>query len=376
MHSVIAFASATPIAVVHRFTPALSPRTPLPRHVCLPSSARVRWHAVAGGAPTTPPRDDDDDTDESANPMGGSSGEESAASPLPGSGPFGTVSDTVSSPRSDDGSRDAEFDLEESASADTEPPNELFNFVKSVPPPELVQKFTQSAPPVVQNAIRETLVSMLGSLPPMAFSTTVSTMSSNLVQLFHSSLVTGYMFRNASYRLELTRSIDWSGLRALPSSPEAQPEIRGGVAFFKQDDGSTIEVPVEKYIGELRDTVNNLQGELQRERKGGNELLSFISTMEKDAIDALTKNAGDEVVDAMKKVCEFVTKTQGINAEANNLIEASAPELGQLLFYLMVSGFFLREAEVHLDLQRKLGGDGSSLNNLLEGDNDSQPNSS
>lgn len=269
--------------------------------------------------------------------------------------------------RSDDGSRDSEFNLDLSAPAEPEEQNELFKFVKQVPPPELVKKFTETAPPLVQNAIRETLVSMLGSLPPMAFSTAVSTMSSNLVQLFHSSLVTGYMFRNATYRLELTRSLDWSGLRALPSSDVDHPEIKGGVAVFKQKDGSTVEIPVEEYISELRQTVDNLQGELQRERKGGNELLSFIATMEKENIEALTKNAGDEVVDAMKKVVLAVTKSQGINTEKDSLVHASAPDLGQLLFYLMVSGFFLREAEVHLDLQRKIGGDGSSLKNLLGG---------
>ena len=67
----------------------------------------------------------------------------------------------------------------------------------------------------------------------------------------------------------------------------------------------------------------------------------------------------------MKKVCEAVTKAQGINTEQESVVQASAPELGQLLFYLMVSGFFLREAEVHLDLQRKIGGE-SNLKNLLE----------
>lgn len=218
----------------------------------------------------------------------------------------------------------------------------------------------------MQRAIRETLVSMLGSLPPLAFSTTVSTMSSNLVQLFHSSLVTGYMFRNATYRFELTRSLDWASTKALPAS-EVNPEIKGGVAIFKQGDGSTVEVPVDQYVDELRSTVQNLQGELHRERKGGNELLTFLSTMEKENIEALTKNAGKEVVDAMKKVVEVVTKAQGIDTKQEAVVQASTPELGQLLFYLMVSGFFLREAEVRLDLKRQLGGESPNLNSLLEG---------
>lgn len=322
-----AFTNFSPISATSRWAPESLLTSPLrPRFFqTLRNTRSARFYATASPPPTPPPSDPD---------------------------------------RSDDGSRDSEFNLE--PLQDTEDPNQLFQFVKSVPPPELVKKFTESAPPVVQNAIRETLVSMLGSLPPMAFSMNVTTMSSNLVQLFHSSLVTGYMFRNATYRLELTRSLDWSGLKALPGKEET-PEIKGGVAIFKQGDGSTVEVPVEQYIDELRDTVRTLQGELQRERKGGNELLSFIATMEKSSLEALTKNAGEEVVDAMKKVVDAVTKSQGINPSQESFIQTAAPELGQLLFYLMVSGFFLREAEVHLDLQRKLGGDGSSLNNLLGG---------
>lgn len=326
---------------------SISPRR---RHVPVAQTHRPArwgrtWYAVAG---TPPPADSSSNTDR--NDDGSNTGRND---------------DVSNTGRSDDGSRDAEFNVEPSV----EETNELFQFVKQVPPPELVKRFTASAPPVVQNAIRETLVSMLGSLPPMAFSTNVSTMSSNLVQLFHSSLVTGYMFKNATYRMELTRSLDWSGLKALPST-EDKPKIEGGVAVFKQGDGSTVEVPVEEYIEELRDTVQNLKNELQRERKGGNELLSFISTMEKESLQALTKNAGEEVVDAMKKVCDVVTKAQGIDTENEAVVQASAPELGQLLFYLMVSGFFLREAEVHLDLQRKIGGDVSGLNNLLGGGED------
>lgn len=361
------------------FVASRSPLTPRRKLVSLVAK-QARWTCAAGppspsSSPSNPEEDDDDDdsSDAPSNPPGTPGDSSTPQSPLAPSFFAAVTQQPGDSPaRSDDGTRDSEFDLDASSSA--EPPkeeNELFNFVKSISPPELVQRFTQSAPPLVQNAIRETLVSMLGSLPPLAFSTSVSTMSANLVQLFHSSLVTGYMFRNATYRLELTRSLDLSGLKALPSTGDEQPEIKGGVAVFKQSDGTSVEVPVEQYISELRNTVNSLRSELQRERKGGNELLSFISTMDKESIDALTTNAGDEVVEAMKKVCEFVTKTQGIDVEKNTLVEASAPELGQLLFYLMVSGFFLREAEVRLDLQRQLGGGDAGLKNLLEGGTDS-----
>lgn len=350
--STLPFLSNRPSPALTHHTTFLSRRAQNP--LCH-SRSRARWYAISGIPPPPPPPPSDDNENISSS------------------------NDDIIN-RSDDGSRDAEFNLDltttkDSASAEKEN-NELYKFIQSVPPPELVKRFTESAPPVVQKAIRETLVSILGSLPPLAFYTTVSSMTANLVQLFHSTLITGYMFRNAAYRLELKRTLDWAGLneittnnKALPSSGVptiSDPEIKGGVASFKQADGSTIEVPIEEYIGELKKTVSNLKDELTKERKGGNELLSFVSTMDKDNLEDLTKNAGPEVVEAMKKVVDFVTVSQGIDQKSNSAIEASAAELGQLLFYLMVSGFFLREAEVRLDLQRQLGGE-NSLNNLLEG---------
>lgn len=266
--------------------------------------------------------------------------------------------------RSDDGSRDSEFDV---TGLESDDENELLEFVKSVSPPELVQRFTDAAPPVVQGAIRQTLMRMLGSLPPVAFSTSVETMSQNLVQLFHSCLISGYMFRNAAYRLELTRSLDRSDLPALPVQ-ESIPEISGGTATFKSDDGSTVEVPVEEYVNELRQTVGSLKNELERERRGGNELLSFLSTMEPSNLEALTTNAGEEVIDAMRKVVDAVTVSQGLDQATNKLVQTSSFELGQLLFYLMVNGFFLREAEVRVELQRKLSGEvAPDINKRIEG---------
>jgi Protein of unknown function (DUF760) len=179
--------------------------------------------------------------------------------------------------RSDDGTRDSEFDISDlpmssgSDVAGVEKRNELFEFVKQVPPPELVAKFANAAPSVVQKAIRQTIVAMLGTLPIGAFAPSVKTVSANLVQLFHSSLISGYMFRNAAYRLELTRSLgSISDLPALPGTNQ-EPEIRGGVAIFQSENGTEVTVPVDQYVEELRSQVNTLRDELVRERKGGNE---------------------------------------------------------------------------------------------------------
>lgn len=96
-------------------------------------------------------------------------------------------------------------------------------------------------------------------------------------------------------------------------------------------------------------------------------LLSFISTLDPQNLESLTTNAGEEVVDAMKRVVAAVTRSQGIPEIPDAVVGTSSIELSQLLLYLMVSGFFLREAEVRIELQRSLGGEATiDLKNLLE----------
>jgi Protein of unknown function (DUF760) len=282
--------------------------------------------------------------------------------------------------RSDDGSRDAEFELEDEplGGGGAAEKNELFEFVKTVSPPEMVARFNEAAPSVVQTAIRQTIVSMLGSLPSAAFMPRVTTVSANLVQLFHSALISGYMMRNASYRLELTRNLGGGGGSRLPqlAGAEATPEIIGGEAVFKADDGTEVRIPVSEYVSELRNQVNELRGELARERKGGNELLSYISTLEKESLETLTNNAGPDVVDAMKRVVAEVTMAQEIPPQPDAIVDASSSELGQVLLYLMCCGFTLRETEVRVELQRNLEGKTTRGNNLIEGgkpDPGSQP---
>ncbi|KAK1862652.1 hypothetical protein I4F81_005220 [Pyropia yezoensis] len=172
--------------------------------------------------------------------------------------------------RSDSGSRDSEFLVNDtpapsvssalarlsrlaggSGASSGEPPeesNELVKFVQSVPPPELMRRFKETAPPEVQAAMRQTLTSMLGSLPAHAFQTSVRTATANLVQLMSSLLLSGYLIRNAEYRYGLLQSLtspsrQLSGTGAETSS---KPRIEGGVAVFVHSDGSTSEMPVSE----------------------------------------------------------------------------------------------------------------------------------
>uniref|UniRef100_A0A803NJW5 Uncharacterized protein n=1 Tax=Cannabis sativa TaxID=3483 RepID=A0A803NJW5_CANSA len=104
--------------------------------------------------------------------------------------------------------------------ADSKPPNGalpnsrrelLLEYVKNVQP-EFMEVFVKRAPQQVVDAMRQTVTNMIGTLPPQFFAVTVSTVAENLAQLMYSVMMTGYMFKNAQYRLELQQSLEQAAL--------------------------------------------------------------------------------------------------------------------------------------------------------------------
>lgn len=61
--------------------------------------------------------------------------------------------------------------------------------------------------PQVQDAVRATVLGLLGSLPRHAFETTAISTGDALANLMFQLQMTGYMFKNAEYRLSLKTSM-------------------------------------------------------------------------------------------------------------------------------------------------------------------------
>lgn len=64
----------------------------------------------------------------------------------------------------------------------------------------------------VVDAMRQTITNILGTLVPEFFEVSISAKGEDLAQLMYTIMMSGYMFRNAQYRLELRDSM-------LPSGP-------------------------------------------------------------------------------------------------------------------------------------------------------------
>jgi len=53
------------------------------------------------------------------------------------------------------------------------------------------------------DAMRSAVTNLLGTLPPSFFNVTVSAKQEDMAQVMYSAVMTGYMYRNAQYRIDL-----------------------------------------------------------------------------------------------------------------------------------------------------------------------------
>ena len=215
--------------------------------------------------------------------------------------------------------------------------NPYLAVVAKLSPSDLIRKFTASAHPRVQDAVRSTILGLIGNLPKMAFETTTVTTGERLASLMFQLQMTGYMFKNAEYRLSMSQSLgidvtsNYSPLNEpnskylLPGDEDAEYEDDIPLSFGKvsgkikvsygnnddeENDNQTeglssnlentdqtddnegtsigmdpsskvdennnkmeIEVDAEAYMSELRDQVQNLRDELNEKRMAKEEAI-------------------------------------------------------------------------------------------------------
>ncbi|XP_076931872.1 uncharacterized protein LOC143597172 [Bidens hawaiensis] len=257
-----------------------------------------------------------------------------------------------------------------SQSSDSQQPNGsvknrreiLLEYVKNVQP-ELMELFVKRAPQQVVDAMRQTVTNMVGTLPPQFFAVTVTTVAENLAQLMYSVLMTGYMFRNAQYRLELQQSLEQVALPdtsqekkdAPDYAPGTQKKVTGEVIRWNSASGPE-KIDAIKYIELLEAEVEELNRQVERiSANGSNELLDYLKSLEPQNLKDLTSSAGEDVVVAMNTFIKRLLAVSDPTQMKTSVTETSAPELAKLLYWLMVVGYSIRNIEVRFDMERVLG---------------------
>ncbi|KNA09718.1 hypothetical protein SOVF_150980 [Spinacia oleracea] len=237
----------------------------------------------------------------------------------------------------------------------------LLEYVKNVQP-EIMELFVKRASPQVVDAMRQTVTNMIGSLPPQFFSVTVTTVAENLAQLMYSVMMTGYMFKNAQFRLELQQSIEQAALPepqenkdAPDFAPGTQKKVTGEVIRWNNVSGPE-RIDAVKYIELLEAELEELSRQVARKSTNGqNELLEYMKSLEPQNLKELTSTAGEDVILAMNT---FIKRLMAVSDPAQmktSVSETSATELGKLLYWLMVVGYGIRNIEVRFDMERVLG---------------------
>ena len=289
--------------------------------------------------------------------------------------------------------------------------NPYLEVVSRLSPSDLISKFTSTAHPRVQDAVRSTILGLIGNLPKMAFDTTTVTTGERLASLMFQLQMSGYMFKNAEYRLSLSQSLGMDHLPAVPEgmakngrllegtlSPhhdddedDEEADILGGKVQGKirvkyggsgskrdegedsEDDdddntvsglgGMEVEVDAAAYMSELRDEVAKLKEDLSAIRKSKDDaikkdLLLYIRTMPKEELASLTNTISPEVLAAMKGLVSAVMGGigEGKKIEPDTITEQSGEAMAQLCMWQLVVGYNLRELEVREEMRAALTG--------------------
>ena len=120
-----------------------------------------------------------------------------------------------------------------------------FKKIDTLAPNDMLLKFAKAAPMNVQEAAKSTVMNILGSMPNYALDAVLITTNKKLANLLYQMQITGYMFKNAEYRMSLTRL-----LKGLPKLPSAAVVNQGNVSFNPLESKAFGEIEVLTSTGE------------------------------------------------------------------------------------------------------------------------------
>ena len=270
-------------------------------------------------------------------------------------------------PRSDNGTRDDEFEVEpravsaeerklrEALAAEDAPTaalaksddetNPYYKLVAELSPGEIIGRFAATAPPRVQDAVKQTIMGLLGNAGSFALETATVTTSEKLANLMFQLQMTGYMFKNAEYRLSLSSSLQ--DVPLLEGADDGSlPPVEGQVKVNVM--GEEVSIDADAYMAELREDVETLRKELDLVEEARREL-------PEQQMAALTSEITDDVLDGMKKLVYSIMKGMGTSSvEANTQLQQSGSAMAQLCMWQLAIGYNLRELEVKDLLSKQL----------------------
>jgi hypothetical protein len=215
--------------------------------------------------------------------------------------------------------------------------------------------------------------------------------------------MTGYMFKNAEYRMSMSQSLGM--YRKMTSTllltgddhydddddhgkedPLLSGKIKGKLrirygkkkAWTPRNDGestnegSEIEVDAAAYMSELRSEVSKLRDELISTKEAKEEalrkdLLLYIRTLPAQELKSLTNTMSQDVLVCMKGLVQAVLAGIGDGQIGPDTVtEQSGEAMAQLCMWQLAVGYNLRELEVREEMKKNL--------QMILGDSDTTSN--
>jgi hypothetical protein len=252
-----------------------------------------------------------------------------------------------------------------------------YEIVEGISPNELIMKFAKTAPKNVQEATKATIVNLLGSLPNYALDAAFVTTNVKLATLLYQMQITGYMFKNAEYRMSLTRNLKGlpklppsttqiqttdgikitlpSSLDALSSSSSSVSSANNiqweGKVTMNTSTGETVSIDIQELTQALSNEVNELRKELlfmknEREQELKANLLTYIQALPEKELTRLTSDMSQDVIQAIQLFINNVMEKLGLQSTTPEvMIQQNVAQLAQLCMWQMIVGYRLREFE-------------------------------
>eukprot|EP00741_Cyanophora_paradoxa_P018748 tig00021094_g18097.t1 len=257
-------------------------------------------------------------------------------------------------------------------------PNLLFEQVRTMQPSDLKQLIATLSPEAA-DAMKKTILSMVGTLPSEHFVFQVSTNKENLKRLLFSAMMTGFSFRNAEIRVSLNKSLSpeqhpdlLTGAApedALASAhPEAlapvSPSIRslGGRSWAGNVSGQ-VRLEGEEGMMEAAEYIDRLRAELaaataERDRlkvklADANPLIDHLLHADPESVARARNEASEEALEAMERVlAEQLGSMSG--PQIQTTATTTRDYLAHLTFWAMLVGYHLKGLENRAELTRML----------------------
>ncbi len=268
--------------------------------------------------------------------------------------------------------------------------NRYFQMVEKLAPNEIMAKFSKTAPSNIQEAAKSTIMNILGSLPQYALDASLITTNTKLANLMFQMQITGYMFKNAEYRMSFTRSLkgypklpneaqigdgnttmsmtkgdinkspsmpsnDYSLTRTnsvgVPFSSKKKVSVTGDITIKDVETGKRITVPAEEVTEALGNEIEDLRRELMELRQEKQEelrgnILTYIQALPEKDLASLTSDMSDEAMEAIQLLVDSLMNRLELDISSQDVvIQQPIAALAQLCMWQLVVGYKLRELE-------------------------------